>query len=271
MVAGIIQQDFITTPDLEALQGSLLDVATVTESATVWPSLDGMYESYNCMDLLVPTELCPDPVVDKTFESLSWPDGFRFFVQGGVTCKGPGFDLDGSSGELERVFNLRESVGVERALMETRMVASAGNWAAATNLTPAGGAVAPKVGLAILEGHAAANYAGVPTIHLPRTIGSLLIDGGTIGWDGSTLRSGQKSKVVSGGGYEYPNNGPAGTAPTAGELWIFATGEVQVAKHNVKTPEPQLDRTTNDVFALVERGFTVVVDCYTAAIRVKVQ
>lgn len=278
MTAGLIQQEFLATPDVEGLQGTLLDAASVVDMGGQWTQLRGMYESYNCLDLAVPTTLC-GPTSTKTFGSMAWPDGIRFAVQGGVQCKAIGYDSEGSVPEITRVFELRESIAVERALMQTRFIAGPDldpgvgvnlQWAAPVDITPASGAVTPKVALALLEGHAGSKYAGVPTIHVPRTIGSLLIDGGTIGWEGSTLRSGLKSKVSSGAGYDYPNNGPAGAAPAAGELWAYASGEVSVIRHGLITPAPQMDRGDNTIYTLVERAYTISVDCYVAAIRVKV-
>ena len=208
--------------------------------------------------------------VSKTFtETTSWQDGIRFGVYYGLTCKSVGFDIEQSTSDAVRVFLANESVGVERALMNTRFRVNGSVWAAATDLTPAGGAVDPKVGLAILEGHASVNYAGVPTIHAARSIGSLLLTSAAVERTGNTIVSKQGSKVASGGGYEEPNTSPAGVAAPAGEKWMYASGEVALARGSVFS-EPQIDRSTNEVKILVERLYVAAVDCYTAAVRVKV-
>jgi hypothetical protein len=207
--------------------------------------------------------------VQKNFEKSSWQDGFRFAVYGGITCKGPGFDMGEAETKTRAAFEAMESVGVERALMTTRFVAGTG-WAAPTDLTPAGGAVTPAVGLALLEGDAACKYAGSPIIHAPRQIVSLLTGLlGTISLSGDSLTTGLGTRVAAGGGYGCPNQGPGGSAPTAGEMWMFASGEVAVQRSDVFVAS-ELDRSTNDVYVLVERAYVAAVDCYTSAVRVKV-
>ena len=281
MTVDMIRQDFMTTPDLEPLRGTLLDAATVEEGdSSRWANLIGMYESYACMPLAVATALCPLPTDPKTFSPVAWPDGFQFAVQGGVTCKTIGFDRENAIPELTRIFELRESIGIERALMETRFVAgpdtdpgapTVPQWPEANDLTPVD-AVTPTEGLAILEGHAAAFYAGVPTIHMPRTIGTLLGAASAIGFESDgKLRSDLGSKIAAGGGYDWPNNGPDGSPAPPGEKWMYASGAVSVRKGALIAPENAIDFVNNDVFGLVERFYTVVVDCYTAAIRVKVE
>lgn len=206
--------------------------------------------------------------VTKTFGSSSFQDAFTFAAYAGQVCKGIGYD-QGSLDELRSTFEANESVAVEKALMQQRFVQNGVIWAAPPDLTPAGGAVQPEVGLAILEGHASGNYAGVPTIHAPRSIGSLLLTRAAIERSGNVLLSKQGSKVASGGGYEAANQSPAGVAAPAGEKWVYASGEVSVYRGPVEAHN-QMDRSTNELFSLVERQYTVAVDCYTAAVRVKV-
>lgn len=206
--------------------------------------------------------------VSKTFEGLAWQDGFRFNAYAGLVCKGVGYNSSEGESEAVRVFDENESVALERALMVQRFVVGS-SWAAPTDLTPAGGAVQPEVGLAILEGHASWNYAGVPTIHTPRSIGSLLMTRLAIESNGSAYVSKQGSLVASGGGYENPNQGPTGAAPTAGEKWMYASGGVVVARGETIV-QSQMDRSTNEIFTLVERAYVAGVDCYASAVRVKV-
>jgi hypothetical protein len=203
----------------------------------------------------------------KTFNGPSWQDGIRFAVYGGFLCKSFENPAD-SLAKVRDAFEARESVGVERALMQMRFIAGAG-WAAATDLTPAGGAVNPDIGLAILEGDAASKYGGIPTIHAPRTIGSLLTRNGQVERIGDALFSVQGSKIASGGGYQNPNNSPTNTAPPAGEYWMYASGEVVVARSGL-VAQTELNRSTNETVALIERLYVAAVDCYTSAVRVKV-
>jgi len=195
----------------------------------------------------------------KTFEHPQWLDGVRFAVYAGVECKPFGLP---ELAKAQAVFEARESFGVERALMETL-------FQGATDLTPAAGAVTPEVGLAILEGHAATEYAGVPTIHAPRSIGSILMTRTAAHAEAGKFYSEQGSKLASGGGYNATNLSPAGAAPAAGSLWMYATGEVAVARGKVIAKEA-LDQSNNEDFVLVERPYVAALDCYRSAVRVTV-
>lgn len=211
-----------------------------------------------------PTSNTANVTTTKTFGGPGWPDGIRFAVYGGVDCKSVGNSLEHEHSELERAFLANESVGVEQAIMAQLFTNPA-----ATDITPAGGAVDPAVGLAILEGYASTHYAGVPTIHAPRTIGGLLWRSQVMVRVGNAFYSTQGSKVASGGGYQNPNNGPTGAAPAAGELWMYASGEVVVARGDLIS-QVAADQGNNSVIALVERAYVAGVDCFTAAIKVKV-
>lgn len=217
----------------------------------------------------VPTTNTAITVANKTFEAPGWQDGFRFGVYGGIKCKGPGFTMADGEAKVRAAFEAMESVGVERALMTTRFVDGAA-WDPATDLTPAGGAVSASIGLALLEGDAACKYAGTPIIHAPRAVASLLSTvGAGIERDGNRLLSKLGTPIAAGGGYACPNSGPTGAAPAAGEAWMYASGTVKVARGELLV-HSDIDREQNDVYVLAERAYVAVVDCYTAAVRVKV-
>lgn len=214
-----------------------------------------------------PTSNTAVVTVTKSWGAPTWADAIRFAVYGGVICKMN--DLTDQQSRIEKAFANRESVAVARALMQTRFIAGTG-WSAATDLTPAGGAVDPTVGLAILEGDAATKYGGAPTIHTPRSIGTLLTRNGAVEFEGDRLFSVQGSKIASDGGYENPNNSPTNTAAPAGEKWMYASGEVVVGRSETIV-RGELNRDNNENTALVERLYVAAIDCYTAAVRVKVQ
>lgn len=231
----------------------------------------GAVTTYLDTGALAPGALTPPTVntavvpVSKTFVGPSWQDGFRFAVYAGAVCKSF-TPLDES--RLRDAYLSNESFGVEAALMVQRFRVNGTSWAAATDLTPAGGAVTPQVGLAILEGNASWNYAGVPTIHAPRSIGSILGQNNQIVREGDAFYTFQGSKLASGAGYEKNNTSPAGATPTAGELWMYVSGEVVLARGDLIV-ESGTNRDTNELFSLVERLYVGAVDCYTAAVRVK--
>lgn len=279
MVTTSVNALWETTPAVVPLTGGILDHADVVEGIA-HQNPRGLALTYNCLPTSVPTELCPEPTTTKQFENPGLIEGFQFAVYGGLVCKPFSFDEEKGLAEIERVFLLKESRGVERALMETRFVAGPNDaatgedpdprWPAATDITPTGGAVSAKVGMALLEGYAAGIYSGQPTLHLPYTVGSFLAGDKIIESQGGKFYTPLGAKVAVGAGYDFPNSGPTGTEPTNGERWLYATGEVMVARSDVITVSRQ-DLTTNDIYALAERRYIAAVDCFAAAIRVTVE
>lgn len=265
-------------PTVSPLRGTLLAAAAVKDGIE-WLDGEGLFPSFNCMKFETAADFCTP--TSKTFDqSPVWQDGFRFAAYGGVVCKAIGLDEAEMLAEVERVFETGESTAVERALMETRFVASATNWAAPTDITPAGGAVAPQVGLALLEGYSGSVYVGAPTLHIPRTIASLLVGIDVLKLGGNTrdegrfgptgvLRTKLGSKVAAGAGYDYPNTSPTGVDAAAGEKWLYATGEVLVLR-GPSIVRQVMEMSTNEVFVLAERGYIAAVDCFAAAVRVTV-
>lgn len=270
----IVREKFLTAPQVTTAPGGVLTQATVVEAESIgWRSEDGLYPSWNCLDTIVPTTICPPEVeVQKEFSEAEWVAGFNFSVQGGITCKLVGYEREEAYSALREAFIANESKGVERALIGTRFVATSSGvtpgWNAAIDLTPTAGAVSPKVGLAILEGYAGQVYTGVPTIHAPRTVASLLADGSLQKEEDGKFFTKLGSKFVNGAGYE-PSTGPLGGDPSPGEYWLYASGEVLVERGPVVTRDG-LDYRTNEDFALVERSYRVAVECFTAAVLVEV-
>lgn len=246
-----------------------------------WRNDAGLWVSYNTIETLTPTTMCPEPLLSeagefKTFGLASWVPGFSFAVYGGIQCITVGLDIKDQMAELERVFALNEGKGVEQALLGNRFVAEpvlepgdvgydpmVGGWDAPTDLTPTD-AVTPKVAIGLLEGWFARNYAGIPTIHMPRALGTIL-GADVIEWKGDLAFTRMGSKIAFGGGYDEEDQD--------GVFEIYATGEVFVERSatiSVKSINLTEDlRTTNGLkpntaIALVERMFRVAVDGFVA-------
>lgn len=277
----------VTRPTVTPLKSTILDHATVVDTGDGHFDLAneaGLWPSYNCMDTLIPTALCPDPTEDKTFQTIGWMPAFSFAVYGGAQCNLVGLDLDDQKREVERVFKANEGLGVERALLANRFVErtalmNAANqvhrqseWAAPVDLNGVN-TFDPKVALSVLEGYARTVYAGQPTLHLPAGAVSLL-GADKIVWEGDKAYTRLGSKVALGGGYDPDYIGWDMT-------WdFFATGEVYVEKG------PQIDTQTyeltgsaastalgldaNTGLSLSERPYRAAVDCFVARVTATV-
>jgi hypothetical protein len=287
MTAQIIEGTSITRPEPEALTSTILDHATVVDNEAKfgYRNNEGLWPSYNCLDLLVPTPTCATPVADfdfKDFKVAGWVPGFQFGVHGGVQCSIIGLDTADQQSEVERVFARSEAKGVEMALLLNRFVDNPegtgsdvtvnpydATWDAPTDITVAGMTLIGAV--AALESYAAALYAGTPTLHMPR--GAVLIlaaSGAIVERDGKFFTK-TGAKVAAGGGYDDPDTPPDGTYD------IYATGEVFVERskrltfHEYTLPgdgsgtgSDQNGLADNTSIALVERMFRVGIDCFAA-------
>lgn len=260
------------TPD--PLASSVMDHATVVDKDDFGlRNNEGLWPSYNCMDTLVPTPICPDPEFTKTFGFAEWVPGFEFAVHGGAQCSAVGLDQNDMRSEISRVFDANEGKGIEMMLLFNRFVATTSDefpaWSAPVDVSAPSsvvGKVSLEVALAMLEGYAAANYAGIPTIHMPRAAASLLSM--HIVWKDGKAYTRNGSKVAMGGGYDL--------SETDGTWDLYATGEVYVErgpKVNVATFTLPGDGSTHDpntVLALTERMYRVAVDCFVAKATAKV-
>lgn len=285
MSVQMTQARFITRPQTTPLTSTLFHHVTpvVVDHFGVMKN-DGLWPSYNCLDTLVPTAMCPDPLVEasgniKEFGSAPWVPGFEFAVYAGVGCNLIGLDVADQDAELKRVFEANQSKGVERALRDVRFVASDSDapveWDAPTDLTP--GDISLTVALALLEGDAADKYAGLPIIHMPRAAGTILESHGLITWDGDKAFTKNGSEVAMGGGYDDE------TMLASGSWDLYATGEVYVEMseqidisvnvvpgdgNGIGSDETGIHPNTHLVLA--ERMFRVGVDCYLAKATGKV-
>lgn len=268
----------VTRPSTTPLGSSILDHATVEEIDHFGlANNEGVWASYNCLDPFSPTEVCPSPQRDpKEFDSGTWVPAFEFPVYGGVQCSLVGLDEADQKREIERVFSAVEGRGVERNLLATRFTADTSTvplWDDPTDITPATD-VPLHVAVALLESHAAANYAGVPTLHLPRLAATVLAD--RLVWEGGKAFTRSGSKVAFGGGYDPVLGDGEEPEPT---MTLFATGEVHVQRSEMikhtgyvltdgQGAAYGLD--DNTAVALVERMYRVTVDCFTAKINTEV-
>lgn len=276
-----VQERKVTRPSVTPLRSTVLDHASVIERGDKdhfdLVNEAGLWPSYNCLDTLNSTALCPDPTEDKDFDFIGWVPAFSFAVYAGTQCNLVGLDLADQKSETKRVFLANEGKGVERALLANRFVVreavdNTGNqvhrraeWDAPVDLTSAV-TVDPKVALSVLEGYARTVYTGQPTLHLPAGAVSLL-GSDKIVWEGNKAYTRLGSKVALGGGYDPDYVGWDGT-------WDFyATGEVYVEKGpEVDIQQYELNGSTGGYFdsntgmTLAERPYRAAVDCFVAKV-----
>lgn len=291
MTAQIIRGTEVNRPEPERVTSSVLDHAAAAGNLTTISHFGlrnnaGMWPSYNCLDLFTPGEVCStsEAVAYKTFETATWQTAFDFSVYGGVQCSAVGLDTADQKREVSRVFERGEGRGVEQALLYTRLAEQeapeAGEdgplWDEPVDVTPSA-TVPLHVALALLEGHAAANYNGLPTIHMPRAAATVLSASGLIVWNGDLAFTKNGSRVAIGGGYDDP------AMLTSGTWTMYATGEVYVERSDTLefqsyvtpgdgsgTGEDENGLADNTVIALVERLYRVAIDCYAAKVTGKV-
>lgn len=273
----VVKVSLPTQPAVTPRRSTILDVASVSTEFEWIDGVEPLWLSYNQMKFRDFVGFCVNVTPDFD-QAAIWTPGFRFAVDGGLTCKAIGLDRAEMLSSATEAFEMGESIAIERALLQNRFVADVeeyqgdplDRWDSATDITTADTAVSIKAGVALLEGWMADNYVGVPTIHMTVTMASLLLAVDGIEWDGTMLRTGLGSKVVAGAGYDYPNSGPEGDDPEAGEGWMYASGEVWIGKGEV-LPKQSMENSTNEVFVQVQRGYIAAVDGPVAAIRVKVE
>jgi hypothetical protein len=268
----MVTATYPVAPEIEPLKGTLLDAANVKDGIA-WLDGDDLWASPAGMTFGSAPVFCGVNAKDLDDNEVDWVSGIQFGAYGGYTCRLVGTDMDEMESLVRQGFANGESVAVERALMEQRFITdpeTPDRWVAPVDITPAGGAVKPGVGVALLEGYYASVYQGAPTLHLARVIASLLLGVDGVSMDGDTIRTKLGSKIAAGGGYDYPNTGPAGTEPAAGEKWIYATGGVYVGRGEMQVI-PGFDQSNNDATILAERPYIVAVDGPVVAVRVKVE
>jgi hypothetical protein len=132
-------------------------------------------------------------------------------------------------------------------------------------VVPTGTAVNVVNALGLLEQQLANCLNGTGIIHVPQALApdlALLVQK-----QGNRLVTPNGNIVAIGGG--YPGTSPAGAAPAAGTVWMYATGPVfgyrgEASMRLLEGAVP-LDRNVNTVKAIVERTYVLGYGCCLAA------
>jgi len=278
-------REWVEAPPVTPLPFGLFSAAVVVDDLTGHAQMGTQYEPVACGDVHETRAACQEEAAAFSLEDdghtgipLVYGDPFTLFSM--FTCNVVGVGPDRLRSLAGESLRTGESRGAERALAD-RLPLAAG----AVDLTNGGDAVHVIEGLAALEEWAAANYGGVPTIHVPRGIGTLM---GSLGGHqrvGNHLETRQGALVASGGGYSNLSGPPTDAedpentiqSPQTGEAWIYVTGTVVLRR------APQPDATpvimsrvtdgdslaaTNDGTVLASRAYVASWECITAAVKV---
>lgn len=239
-------------------RGGLLTVANVIDNADGSYTYNGVtYESALCgPSRRVPAYGGPD----KLFDITSTNSSINFGVYRGIEA--PLLThRDDAKAMAREAFENGEGWAIERAVQELVLNVKA------VDITPVPGTavVKPKYALGLLEQYAQDNYVGLPIIHGNR-IATQLIPDPQIDSDDWLLHTMHGTPVANGGGYYA--TGPGARVAAAGEAWLFVTGQVNVWRGAILTPDETYALKQNRTFALAERTYTVSVECITAAVLV---
>jgi hypothetical protein len=192
-----------------------------------------------------------EPTAQKTFDDVNAPiERDPFIVYSTVKCGSVGSSTLRAKA-LRRLANGEQSV-VEQA-MDGILVAGA------TPIIPPGATITDVVGALEqwLYGNAPtdAQYGNVGYLHASPRLLSYAKEADLVTQDGPILRTHMGTIWVFGGGYTDD-----GTIYVSGNVTIWRDPEVFVP------PQPQvLDKTTNQIYMLAERGYVVSYDCVAAS------
>lgn len=281
MNVQITKESSVTRPSTTPMGSSILDHAEAAGHLITMQgdfglrSESGLWPSYNCKG---PGQSTPFECVDedgpvREFGFGQWIPAFAFGVEDGVQCKALGLDKADMEAEILRTFEMNEGKSVERALLDIRFLSPADSdadplWEPTVDVTP-GTPISLAVGLALLEGYAAANYVGIPTIHMPRAAASLLNE--RLVWRDGLAFTRLGSRVAVGGGYDVDLEDGVWEMYVTGEVYIERS---QVVSHNVYVlpgdgsglGSDQNGISDNTVLATADRLYRVGVDCFVAKV-----
>ncbi|NLU77772.1 hypothetical protein HCA58_05050 [Micromonospora sp. HNM0581] len=263
---------YVDAPAATPYRYGLFSAAAVVDPADQREFQAGVEWEPQCVDAPAPTNTAAASDLDR--EAMELPDGVPL-VQSHVIRLYTG--LTGRSAArpdlLERA---RRAIGlVEQQSLEhyvwTGEADTTPHLAAASTLVLGDSDAAPvalESGVGLLESHIAKQAGVLGVLWAPRW---------TAGWLVSkslTRLEGPRLVAPLGNPFAFAQTtgvGPGNAAPDEDEAWLYGTGPVMVRRSAVFLPRlPEaLNRTSNEVFAVAERFYTVGWSCTVAAVKVK--
>lgn len=192
-----------------------------------------------------------------------------FTIYGHFACSPVGFTPQSAQQRALEHLEAREEGRAEKAFWTGDLGNEPALQSATTTALNGGTAVAPLVGLGLLEDWIAKNYGSQGVIHMTRALAPVY--GNKLRVQGNVLRTILGTPVAAGGG--YPGTGPTGQAPAAGHTWAFVTPAMFGYRSDVFTsssrPGDLLDTGDNTLYAIAERNYLLGFDpCGVAAVLI---
>lgn len=136
-------------------------------------------------------------------------------------------------------------------------------------VVPVTGAFSVNEAIGILESAMGHCYGGIPVIHVPRVVLSHLDRFGLVYHNDGMLTTIGGSRIAAGAGYR--GVAPDGTIPTYPQVWMYATGAINLRVSPTKftsTREEGLRRDINSMVLIAERTYSLGWDCCHFAVLV---
>jgi hypothetical protein len=272
MVTSTTQGVLVEAPTVEPAPGGLLRAfPPVDFTNPIMGRFGSYYESENCGEIVNSLEdaaeqLC-GPTAEKEFDEgrgdLVFSDIHTVYA--GKTCNLVGGFVQNDAQRLaERKLELTSSIALERHLWSAVFAERA------EDLTPAGGAVKPKRGLAILEEYAGERYGVVPVVHGGRQVSVYLAGETLLNDDADQAAATGGALYVNGGGYSS-KVGPGGVVAGPNEAWLYITGWITISRGELVSPGTVITPKKNLGYVLAERTYNTTVECLVGAIRVTLE
>lgn len=203
-----------------------------------------------------------DGVEKEATDGIEQVEGVPTVVYHLFSCRLIGISTAEAEARALRSLDLGSSRALEEGFGQTI-------GAAATDITPGGTAVAPAIGLALLEQDGGQKYGGQRVIHADNAVVTLLISKGLVEEKNGHLETLLGSVVVAGPGY---GGLVVPSAPAAGAHWMYATGAVNVWEGSTQTTPVTMDSPyTNEFKALAERVYVPTYECFASAVEVTLE
>lgn len=249
--------------------------AVTRAAGTFFENLSGPLEMARQGGLVYQTGVCELPTCYETNcistlgtkndgEPPTLIEGDPFVILAEMSCGLPGFTQENAT----RLLGERLRAGEQAAVEATFSTGDCGQAPSLANNTPAAvdaGAGADIVeAVSNLESSLYSVYGPGGVLHVPYAAGAYLMNAHQVWRDSAGIWRTLAGTAVSIG--NYAGLGPAGEVPAAGSTYLYATGQVSIWR----TPDSEvfetevdwaLDRTTNQVFAKMEREYVVAFEC----------